>query len=208
MLKNHRIKEEYMLPSTYIRIAIIAFVLYFANNTAARYVESDPIGQAGGDVNLYRYVMNNPNRYIDPNGLICKNKESASPPMGGWTGTDMPTGAALATLDCVERCVGKGYAFSQTPVDNGTDCSPYDLQISGGSECTTSGTHLPGSTPGSRHCTNQAFDLPPSSNDMKTKCCAKKCGVKLILNEGNHLHFQLTGSGGGLPSDKDCCSVK
>ena len=34
-----------------------------------RFISKDPIGFAGGDVNLYRYVFNNPQLYTDPLGL-------------------------------------------------------------------------------------------------------------------------------------------
>ena len=36
---------------------------------SGRYITLDPIGLAGGDVNFYRYVLNNPVRWIDPWGL-------------------------------------------------------------------------------------------------------------------------------------------
>ena len=35
-----------------------------------RFISEDPIGFAGGDVNLYRYVWNNPQNFIDPYGDI------------------------------------------------------------------------------------------------------------------------------------------
>lgn len=38
---------------------------------AGRFISKDPIGFAGGDVNLYGYVQNNPVNLIDPSGL-CK----------------------------------------------------------------------------------------------------------------------------------------
>jgi len=36
---------------------------------AGRFLTKDPIGFAGGDVNLYRYVQNNPVNWVDPLGL-------------------------------------------------------------------------------------------------------------------------------------------
>jgi RHS repeat-associated protein len=181
------------------------------NSSLGRYNEADPIGLAGGDVNIYRYVMNNPLTNVDEEGLLCKNKKSATSPMGAWTGTDMPTGPALAALECIEKCAGLGKPWLPFPEDNGTSCSPYDLQITGGSECYGK-KHTPKSKAKiSSHCTNQAFDLPPGYNNMKIKCCAKKCGIKYIEDETNHLHMQTTGGGGNkniLPSDKECCSIK
>jgi len=35
-----------------------------------RFISKDPIGFAGGDVNLYRYVSNNPVNATDPSGLM------------------------------------------------------------------------------------------------------------------------------------------
>jgi RHS repeat-associated protein len=37
---------------------------------AGRFLTRDPIGLAGGDVNLYRYTGNNPVNWIDPDGLF------------------------------------------------------------------------------------------------------------------------------------------
>ncbi|MFA5354797.1 MAG: RHS repeat-associated core domain-containing protein, partial [Thermodesulfovibrionales bacterium] len=37
---------------------------------AGRFISKDPIGFAGGDANLYRYVENNPIKWVDPLGLV------------------------------------------------------------------------------------------------------------------------------------------
>jgi uncharacterized protein RhaS with RHS repeats len=34
-----------------------------------RFLTRDPLGYAGGDTNLYRFAVNNPVNYVDPNGL-------------------------------------------------------------------------------------------------------------------------------------------
>ena len=51
------------------------------------FLSEDPIGFAGGDPNLYRYVNNNPVNFIDPEGLR----------FGGFTQTSNP-GAFGATV--------------------------------------------------------------------------------------------------------------
>jgi len=34
-----------------------------------RWTARDPVGFAGGDINLYRYVLNDPINFVDPDGL-------------------------------------------------------------------------------------------------------------------------------------------
>ena len=42
----------------------------FYSPSEGRFINTDPIGLAGGDTNIYRYVNNNPINLIDPSGLI------------------------------------------------------------------------------------------------------------------------------------------
>ena len=47
----------------------------YYNPQVGRFVNEDPIGFAGGDVNLYGYVGNSPTNFTDPSGLL---------PIPGW----------------------------------------------------------------------------------------------------------------------------
>ena len=55
--------------------------LYYYRNRwydpeTGRFISEDPIGFAGGDINLYGYVGNNPHGYIDPFGLApCSSND-------------------------------------------------------------------------------------------------------------------------------------
>jgi RHS repeat-associated protein len=161
-----------------------------------RYLEFDPLGLGSG-LNGYLYVDANPIGEIDPDGLLSTNKP-APPPGQPWKGTRVPGGDALKALKCIEKCTGS-----------------FNLQISGGNECTDDGRHQPGTIQGSRHCTDQAFDIYISwvqaHGTNKVLCCAKGCGVKYIQIETVHYHFQTVpggGGGGGLvpPSGSCGCS--
>jgi uncharacterized protein RhaS with RHS repeats len=44
---------------------------------AGRFISEDPIGFGGGDVNLFRYVGNNPGNWVDPEGL--QTSETSQP---------------------------------------------------------------------------------------------------------------------------------
>jgi hypothetical protein len=87
--------------------------------------------------------------------------------------------------NCIERTIGKSFV------------------VTGGSEKT-------GHEPGSKHYTDQAFDMRSAGmNKNKVFCAALKCEAKYIKDEGNHWHFQtvegLGGSRGKLPKKSDCC---
>ncbi len=124
--------------------------------------------------------------------MMCREPSDAKTP---WKGTQIPGGPAYRALTCMEGCLG-------VP----------DILISGGGECTPDGRHQPGTVKGSRHCTNQAFDIPwywiRTIDPKKLLCCAKDCGIGYAQDEGTHIHFQTTkgknGRSGILPKDQDC----
>jgi RHS repeat-associated protein len=97
---------------------------------AGRFLTKDPIGFAGGDVNLFRMVQNNPVNYTDPSGLIYAEQFAG---YGAITGTiisatgsvflDAATGginiaatpAELATGAAIGAAIGYGIG---TVLDN------------------------------------------------------------------------------------------
>ena len=60
-----------------------------------RFISKDPIGFAGGDVNLYRYVQNNPVNFTDPSGLLVYSEYDRA--TGVLTVTDTTTGGRVVT---------------------------------------------------------------------------------------------------------------
>ncbi len=145
-----------------------------------RYTQVDPL-VAVGDVRVlaYSYAANNPNSFVDPDGLFSYNRPPpATKPLGG---------DALKMANCLEDCLGTSFV------------------VTGGSECTPDGRHVPGGVRGSRHCTNQAFDVRKGGLDKtKTFCCAAKCGADGLIDEGTHWHFQKGGKKSGKPDACEC----
>ncbi len=82
----------------------------FYDSIIGRYMITDPIGFAGGDENLFRYVLNNPLRWIDPDGLstfICRR------PLKKWK---KERGTAFHEYPCVVNpTTGKKTCSSTTP---------------------------------------------------------------------------------------------
>lgn len=150
-----------------------------------RWLSKDPIIFAGGDTNLYGYVMQDPINFIDPSGFLRKNKEDSIP---NKIRTSMPTGHAQNAMQCLESCLGG------------------NLLVTGGNESA-------GHSRNSKHYTNEACDIagpnngnPQTSNPVKTNMCARNCGFTngqfetFPDNPGrDHYHFQ-TVPGNGVPS--------
>jgi RHS repeat-associated protein len=176
----------------------------YYDQTSGRFLSEDPLEFGGDGANFYAYTLNNPVNYVDPMGTSSQGPPpppTPGPPgpaqLGGFIYNHPPPqtgllgGDALAFANCMGKCLARYFV------------------VTGGSECTPDGRHVPGGVKGSRHCTNQAVDIRPTGHDQHDVfCCALNCGAEYIQNEGDHWHIQLTpGRNGGhglLPKPCDC----
>jgi RHS repeat-associated protein len=72
----------------------------YYNPAWGRFISEDPIGLSAGDVNLYRYVANNPVQVNDPSGLFAG--PGPTPPPGPSTPFEQIGGKKSPTFRCIE----------------------------------------------------------------------------------------------------------
>lgn len=95
-----------------------------------RFIAEDPIGFAGGDVNLYGYALNNPTRFVDPLGL-CWFRPPSEPYVVGRDGSLIepgPKGNGRFLEDYVPAMHTMG-TFHDALVDMGLELGLPDLLI-------------------------------------------------------------------------------
>jgi len=58
-----------------LEMELLPYRARFYDPGVGRFIQKDPIGFEGGDVNLYGYVGNDPVNWVDPTGLTKGGKQ-------------------------------------------------------------------------------------------------------------------------------------
>jgi len=107
--------------------ALLHYRSRYYSPTWGRFVSEDPIGLRGGDVNLYRYVANNPVQGRDPSGEFVPIAIAAAAALG--LGAEVlldsvvtaltltaAVGAATAAGKALTQCINSGGCIPPSPV--------------------------------------------------------------------------------------------
>jgi len=78
------------------------------NPSLMQWMSPDPIGYDGGDVNLYRFVGNDPMNRVDPSGLFRSQFKGGLSPTAGDYNTIGDRGKTYGNADLTCDCDGKG----------------------------------------------------------------------------------------------------
>ena len=129
-----------------------------------RFIQEDPKGFAGGDLNLYRYVLNNPNNSVDPSGTTAiesgtLNKIAALGLLGAAGGYAILKSSDLENKEAIEdsfkkpvialSAIARGIACNFSIVSEALNASISGHEITGIDGCgvTLTNRSKPADTP-------------------------------------------------------------
>jgi RHS repeat-associated protein len=79
-----------------------------------RFISEDPIGFHSGDSNLYRYVANGPNLYVDPQGLTGEEKVVSAASIGGLQALRKGLVCAFGGIASIMELVGENMKWQSS----------------------------------------------------------------------------------------------
>ena len=129
-----------------------------------KFLQEDPIGFAAGDLNIYRYVGNNPISYTDPSGLTPASETGAQSAKSA--GLVVPVGQVGIRVQCLFAT-----AFAALELASNPDLNAVDIGVSGFGLALECGLKLPKKTP----------DICPAGK-AGSKCFA--AGTKVHTRDG------------------------
>ena len=144
---------------------------------SGRFVSADPLGFSAGDLNLYRYVFNNPTNRVDPYGLF-------SDPKGQYTGLALNTirqaprlNALGATVNLLFGLTLKGLAIALDVAQGDDDDNVIPFPV-------------PKPPPGDG---DEPPKSPPPDHGPKDTCKASQISLLNIRNEVIRQFFKSRG---------------
>ena len=145
------------------------------------FIQSDPIGFAAGDLNIYAYVENDPFNWTDPSGLASDG--------------DVLTAGIVATTRSTMGIIGRGLMGAALDISSMIRAaSLIGILSMTGDDDTPPGDPLPGGN-------NHNYPEPPEDPKMSTILKALVAIGALVTLEGDDsggTYFEIEGSSGTL----------
>jgi len=143
-----------------------------------RFLSEDPIGFAGRDANLYRYVLNNPVKYRDPSGLLRNPGDIMDEALNHPKSSSGTNGYGNAFQHCFASCMMTaenggvaaflaGHAFEAVNGVNGQSKADWAMDVSNNA----TGRRLGGSCP-----VQNTTSFNSANSQQISQSCAASCG--------------------------------
>ncbi|MEW5772928.1 MAG: RHS repeat-associated core domain-containing protein [Thermodesulfobacteriota bacterium] len=170
-----------------------------------RFNAQDPLGDTGGDHDLYEYCVDDPVNAVDPEGLKEKKADAQEgQPAGNAGGREMPGAAWSNSTEGESRHRVIYTERAGKPVTGEMAAIAQCMADSAGQDIVISGAWEPGHTKGSAHETGNAIDInktrTPGLTREKAEEAYERCTPKdrsYAEEKWNLFHIQNRAGRGG-----------